>query len=238
MDTNELMELDMTSLMTYIEGHIRRNGRISVINAVAVDCSGDFDSPNDSDSRELRELSDGSSMLTDSDYSSMATDGDYDEIDDSVSNEGAIDDQPILGEALPILDRIQIHGPIDHLNTHHCPPFNDMLPVFRGNPHGICDCDDFLFAMCVQDNNFVYFKTANYIIDFEEVYRKAWESVDIEERRENKDLRKALYKKVFRALDFGALEPGERRRLPNCAVAKVRQIYPSDSGYYMGFKEK
>ena len=30
---------------------------------------------------------------------------------------------------------------------------------------------------------------------------------------------------------------GERRRLPNCAVARVRQIFPSDTGFYMGFKE-
>jgi hypothetical protein len=66
----------------------------------------------------------------------------------------------------------------------------------------------------------------------------AGENIGSDERRSNKDLRKALYKKVFRASDFGVLEPGERRRLPNCAVAKVRQIYPSDTGYYMGFKER
>jgi hypothetical protein len=241
MDTNELMELDEASLMTYIEGHIRKNGRISVVNAVAVDSNGDFDSPHDSDSRESRELSDDSSVSTNSDDSSLASDssvdGSADSGNDSDNNALAIHDQPILGDLLPIPDRIQIHDRIDHLHTH-CPPFNDMSTVFRGNPYGICDCDDFLFAVCLQDNNFVYFTTANHVIDFDEVLMKAGENIDSDERRSNKDLRKALYKKVFRALDFGALEPGERRRLPNCAVAKVRQIYPSESGYYMGFKER
>ena len=113
-----------------------------------------------------------------------------------------------------------------------------MSTVFRGNPHSICDCDDFCFAICVQDNDFEYFKTANYVIAFDELLLKAGENVDSEDRRSNNELRKSLYKKIFCALDFGVLEPGERRQLPNCAVAKKRQIYPSETGYYMGFKEK
>jgi hypothetical protein len=97
MDTNELMELDEASLMTYIEGHIRKNGRISVVNAVAVDSNGDFDSPHDSDSRESRELSDDSSVSTDSDDSSMASDSGVDGADsgnDCDNNALAIHDQP------------------------------------------------------------------------------------------------------------------------------------------------
>jgi hypothetical protein len=96
MDTNELMELDEASLMTYIEGHIRKNGRISVVNAVAVDSNGDFDSPHDSDSRESRELSDDSSVSTDSDDSSLASDssvdGSADSGNDSDNNALAIHD--------------------------------------------------------------------------------------------------------------------------------------------------
>ena len=49
-------------------------------------------------------------------------------------------------------------------------------------------------------------------------------------------LRKRLYKLLYHAIDFGILEKNERRKLPNC-VAKIRQIYPSSSGDYMGFKE-
>ena len=41
------MELDEASLISYIEDHIRENGRKSVVKAVAVDYSGDSDSSND-----------------------------------------------------------------------------------------------------------------------------------------------------------------------------------------------
>ena len=227
MDANELMELDEASLMRYIEAHIRINGRMDIVNIVAADSNRDFDILRDSDS------SDKSSVASVSDDDDNRDDSE----NESDDNEEPLNDQRVLGDMLPILDRVRIHDRIDHHNIH-CPPFNDMSTVFRGNPHGICDCDDFCFAMCVQDNNFEYFKTANYVIDFNEVLMKAVENVDSEERRSNSDLRKSLYKKVFCALDFGILEPGERRRLPNCAVAKVRQIYPSETGYYMGFKEK
>lgn len=56
-------------------------------------------------------------------------------------------------------------------------------------------------------------------------------------RKLNNELRKYFYKKVFIALDFGVLEKGERKKLPNCAVARIRQIFPSDTGYYMGFRQ-
>ena len=48
--------------------------------------------------------------------------------------------------------------------------------------------------MCLQDNNFEYLQTANYVIDFNEVLMKAVENVDSEERRSNSDLRKSLYR--------------------------------------------
>jgi hypothetical protein len=219
MDTRELMELDEASLLSYIEDHIRENGRNSIVRAVAIDSNGDSDSSNDTDSPESGDESAASDSSDDNGYES--------------NNE----DQAIENQALPILDRERVHDPVVHHNVH-CPPFNDMLTVFSGNPHGICDCDDFCFAMCAQDNDFEYFKTAHYVIAFDELLVKAMENVDSQDRRSNNELRKSLYKKIFCALDFGVLEPGERRRLPNCAVAKVRQIYPSETGYYMGFKEK
>ena len=201
---------------------------MSVIRAVAADSAENLENSNDIDSCELI------------DDRSMATDSDEDDSEDSNESnddELAIEDQHILGNDFQILDRQKIHDPIIHQNIH-CPPFNDMELTFRGNPHGICDCDDFCFAMCVQENNFEYFKSANYVIAFDDLLIKAGQNIDSEDRRSNNELRKSLYKKIFCALDFGVLEPGERRRLPNCAVAKVRQIYPSDTGYYMGFKEK
>ena len=134
-------------------------------------------------------------------------------------------------------DSQRIHEPIVHQHIH-CPPFDDMSTVFQCNPHGICDCDDFCFAECLQDGEFVYFKTASFVIAFDELLQQSIESVDCVERRSNNERRKALYMKRFCALDFGVLESGERRRPSDCAVAKVRQISPCDSGYHMGFKEK
>jgi hypothetical protein len=208
---------------------MRKNGRISVVKAVATnsnDPNGEIGVQYDAASGES------------SDDSSMASDSVNDSSD---GGDGSNDDELAignnLGDALPYLDRLRIHDPVVHPNIH-CPPFIDMSTVFRGDPHGVCDCDDFCFAMCVQDNDFEYFKTANFVIAFDEILLKAGQNVDSQERKSNNELRKALYKKIFCALDFGVLEPGERRRLPNCAVAKVRQIYPSETGYYMGFKEK
>ena len=183
MDANELMELDEASLMRYIEAHIRINGRMDIVNIVAADSNRDFDILRDSDS------SDKSSVASVSDDDDNRDDSE----NESDDNEEPLNDQRVLGDMLPILDRVRIHDRIDHHNIH-CPPFNDMSTVFRGNPHGICDCDDFCFAMCVQDNNFEYFKTANYVIDFNEVLMKAVENVDSEERRSNSDLRKSLYR--------------------------------------------
>ena len=177
MDANELMELDEASLMRYIEAHIRINGRMDIVNIVAADSNRDFDMLRDSDS------SDKSSVASVSDDDDNRDDSE----NESDDNEEPLNDQRVLGDMLPILDRVRIHDRIDHHNIH-CPPFNDMSTVFRGNPHGICDCDDFCFVMCVQDNNFEYLQTANYVIDFNEVLMKAVENVDSEERRSNSDL--------------------------------------------------
>lgn len=35
----------------------------------------------------------------------------------------------------------------------------------------------------------------------------------------------------------GTYQKRERIRLPSCVEARIRQIYPSKSGLYMGFKE-
>jgi hypothetical protein len=74
-------------------------------------------------------------------------------------------------------------------------------------------------------------------IKFDDLYALAVDGVDNERRRPNNEIRKYYYGKLFIALDFGRLEKGERRRLPNCGIAKIRQLHPSESGFYMGFKE-
>ena len=54
---------------------------------------------------------------------------------------------------------------------------------------------------------------------------------------ENNEKRKSLYKSISRSLDFGHLEYGECRQLPLCVCNRVRQIFPSKDGKYMGYKE-
>lgn len=89
----------------------------------------------------------------------------------------------------------------------------------------------------MQETNYLLLKETVYTIDFEEQLLLAKDGVDIQSRIPNNEMRKFYYKKLFVCLDFGVLEKGERKRLPNCAVAKVRQIFSSDTGYYMGFRE-
>lgn len=98
-----------------------------------------YESSYDSDSHDS---SDDSSNQTGSD------DDDFDQEDDSNDDEVAIGDERVLGDAPPIIDSQRIHEPIVHQHIH-CPPFDDMSIVFQGNPHGICDCDDFCFAECL-----------------------------------------------------------------------------------------
>lgn len=112
-----------------------------------------------------------------------------------------------------------------------------MSSTFRGALCGTCDCEDFGLAFCLQENNFEFLVNCAYPLRFDELYLLAVEGIDNLHRRPNNEIRKYYYKKLFIALDFGALEKGERRRLPNCGVAKIRQLHPSESGYYMGFKE-
>ena len=128
---------------------------------------------------------------------------------------------------------MRLHDPVVHDHCH-CPPFIDMSETFIGIPCGVCDCYDFNFASCFQENNFQFFKDCYYKIDFEEQLILAKDSINIARRRPNHELRKYFYKKLFISIDFGVLEVGERNRLHNCAVPKIRQIYPSETGYYMG----
>ena len=62
--------------------------------------------------------------------------------------------------------------------------------------------------------------------------------VDDRGRKPNNLQRKRLYRLIFLEMDFGVVQCFERRKLPNCAVAKVRQIYPDDTGSYMGHLDK
>jgi hypothetical protein len=114
-------------------------------------------------------------------------------------------------------DKVKIHDRIHH-DYVHCPPFPDMSSTFRGVPYGICDWG-FLFSTMFQENDFEFLKNCEYPIRFDDLYALAVDGVDNERRRPNNEIRKYYYGKLCTALDFGRLEIGERRRLPNCGCS-------------------
>lgn len=123
---------------------------------------------------------------------------------------------------------IHLHAPPVFV-SRHCPPFESIDTTLYGN----CDCSDFGMELCGQTDDFLFFAALN----FNEEYIEATDTVNSEDRITSNLLRKRLYKMLFHATDFGILEKNERRKLPNCAVARIRQIYPSITGDYMGYKE-
>ena len=214
MDRNSLSVAEEDDFLEAVRSSIRAEGRSRVLDAI-------FSQGEVVDSQADDE-SDGSSNYTQNSDESVFSDDtdDVNSVDDNIEK----------------VDYIKLHDPIVHDHVH-CPPFQDMSSTFCGVPCGICDCEDFCFAMCFQENNFQFFKDCFYSIDFDEQFTLAAEGIDNLHRRPNNEMRKYYYKKIFFSIDFGVVEKGERRRLPNCAVARVRQIFPSDTGFYMGFNE-
>ena len=219
MNENDLHDVSDEEFFEIVRNRVHENGRDSIIAALMADdvesapcCeSGDHDESPDSD--------DSDDSIGDS--SESTRDSDADEIDSVEDDHGG---------------RVKVHDPIIH-DHYHCPPIADMLSTFRGVPFGICDCEDFCLAYCFQENNYEFLKSCAFPIDFDEIFELAVEGIQNNSRKPNNEMRKYYYKKLFLALDFGVLEKGERRRLPNCGVAKIRQLFPSETGYYMGFKE-
>lgn len=158
---------------------------------------------------------------------------DEDDAEDSDSDECSSDDSTLsdvseISHDNAVNEMLNLHPPVSY-NTIHCPPFNSVESTLYGN----CNCSAFAMIDCCHTDNYSFFSELELDIELS----KAAETVDDILRVPSNLKRKRLYKLLFLACDFGILETGERRRLPNCAVAKIRQIYPSDSGFYMGYKE-
>jgi hypothetical protein len=219
MNRKGLLEADEDEFLHIVRMRARTECRHRIVDALL----------EESDDVEYQDLMENVPSDNESDSADDDSDNDSDSEDEN-------DDNSIEKGADLDLDRVQIHDPILHDHIH-CPPFEDIACTFRGAQCDVCDCDDFCLALCLQENNFQFFKDLVYVVDFEEEMLLAKESVDLGRRKPNNEVRKFLYKKIFVCLDFGVVEKGERKRLPNCAVAKIRQIYPSESGSYMGFKE-
>lgn len=176
-------------------------------------------------------------ILSDSSYFDEESDNDGffgDSDDQSDVNSDGADHSPdgsVIGEAIgpgEDANTLHLHPPPMFL-TRHCPPFATIQPTLDGE----CDCNDFGMDSCGRTDDFQFFSE----LKLGEEYNISLNSVSSVERLPSNILRKRLYKMLFHATDFGLLEKNERRKLPNCVVARIRQIYPSSTGTYMGYRE-
>jgi hypothetical protein len=225
------LEADDEEFIALIRDHMREEGRERLVRVLL----------NDGEAADVMQLQYEGLMSGSGDPGNNIDDGggdssdSTDSSDDDVSDSDSDDNQSIGDEVEGVINPFQLHEMVIHDHVH-CPPFDDISSTFSG-AYSICDCENYGLAYCSQENNFSFYLNSFYKIDFEEQHILAKASIDNKSRKPNNSLRKYFYKKIFIALDFGVLERGERRRLPNCAVARVRQIYPSETGLYMGFKE-
>jgi hypothetical protein len=167
-----------------------------------------------------------------------------DDDDDGDGNDSNIDeDEEDAGNNLNHIGgaRVFIHDPYIHAGAvGFAPPHGDIRIFLYKN----CDCRHHTLTECCFNSvpPFRFFSDqddADLRINFVEETAFALRNYNTPNcfLLPNNKQRKRLYAKVFLALDFGGLLPGERRKLPNCVCAKIRSIYPDESGYYMEFKE-
>ena len=211
------MEAFVDVFRDYIEAHGRASS-IEMFNSQGDDggsdsgrSNGDSDAiSSDSDSSDEETVSDDDDSIPDAEMADIS-----DEEDEFVGNQ-------IAGNT------VNVHAVVVH-DSIHCPPFDEIDNTL----HGCCDCAEFGMGGCCRLDDFVFFGS----IDFETLIAEAIDTVNDEGRMPNNILRKKLYRSLFLDTNFGILEKKERRKLPNCGVAKVRQMFPSTSGNYMGYKE-
>ena len=172
--------------------------------------------------------------LSDSNFSAGENDDDKflnsSSDDDSESGDESVEGS-VIGAGRDAFDghnSIHLHDP-PIFASKHCPPFESI----ENTLYGECDCDDFGMEVCGQTDEFNFFA----VLSLGEEYNISLNSVNSLDRLASNLLRKRLYKLLFHATDFGILEKKERRKLPNCVFARIRQIYPSTSGDYMGYRE-
>ena len=159
---------------------------------------------------------------------SISSGSGFDEIlsDYGISDDGSVNNVHLGAVADGLV--IHHHEPMV-FNTIHCPPFESIVHTLFGE----CDCLEFGMEVCGQTDEFQFFSE----LDFVDRHIKALETADSLDRVSSNLIKKSIYISLFDAIDFGILEKKERRKLPNCVVARIRQIYPSKTGDYMGFKE-
>ena len=120
--------------------------------------------------------------------------------------------------------------PFPH-SSFHCPPATVLqLESWHAQLFDQrCNCvNSQLGGRCICDQLF-----AGWLTDEREA---AADNTECRERCPNNEQRKRCYREVAKGL-FEDLH-GKRRRLPHCIVARIRAIWPAQTGLYMGFKMK
>jgi len=158
---------------------------------------------------------------------------DDDESDDDEGDDLSVDSLPeeIQGAHQPHL-YIGVHNLHDAIvghDTFHIAPLDNVEQTL-GN--GECDCmlfGNYFVAGCCRNWG------PNDPIDWNEIYETSLNSANDPHRLPNNSMRKHYYRCIYRLCDLGGTERWARIELPVCAVAKIRQMYPSADGNYMGF---
>jgi hypothetical protein len=96
-----------------------------------------------------------------------------------------------------------------------------LLPI---TADAICNCVEFGLLECLLFN--------------EEFINDMGKIIDFPEGKLPNELRFSLYKLSFSACNSGTRRKGLRKKQPNCVVAKIKLLCPSNSNEYVGFKEQ
>jgi hypothetical protein len=134
---------------------------------------------------------------------------------------------------------LTLHPPIDVDIGSHCAPLDYLPGIAQPEPHFFCDCtaEGMGLPECCQDDRYQFLVDRGVEISDRHL-ESARDTVNNPLREENNLRRKRLYKQLYHAVEFGIYDHDHSRRpLPTCAVARIRQIYPSETGQYMGFKD-
>ena len=185
----------------------------------------------------------------DDDETSSSSDNDDDDDDDDYLDSDDTDEEESEAEGDSDVDldandndvddayMLQLHDAVV-FNSFHCPPFPSIDDTTSDDFP--CDCVERGLPICGRTDNFNYFVDPPFgfqNLNFETEEAEANETMNEEHRSLNNEQRKSLYRRVFFLMDFPEEADNKRRQLPNCVCAKIRQIYPSATGMYMGYKE-
>jgi hypothetical protein len=87
---------------------------------------------------------------------------------------------------------------------------------------------------CAQTDDFQFYP----MMRLSEEYGLSLNSADSVDRLTSATLRRGLYQLLLHASDLGIVGEDERRTIPNCVVARIRQIYQSATRGYTDYVEK